>query len=74
MLSGRVEICIESTWTTICDKFWDNKEASVVCRQLEFSPYGTLCTIIDISLNMQTLEPWNIETCGYLHICKLEKM
>ena len=37
---GRVEICIEQSWTTVCNAYWDNQDASVVCRQLGFSPYG----------------------------------
>ena len=39
---GRVEICINQAWNTICDLHWDNNDASVVCRQLGFSPYGTI--------------------------------
>ena len=38
---GRVEICINDVYGTICDETWDNKDASVVCKQLGFSPYGT---------------------------------
>ena len=39
-LAGHVEVCIEQSWTTICDETWDDLEASVVCRQLGFSPHG----------------------------------
>ena len=46
---GRVEICMGGSYTTVCkDTSWDNKDASVVCSQLGFSPYGnsTLVNII----------------------------
>lgn len=37
---GRVDFCVDETWGTICDSSWTETEASVVCRQKGFSPYG----------------------------------
>ena len=37
---GRVEICYERVWGTICDTQWDYREAQVTCRQLGFQSLG----------------------------------
>ena len=41
-LQGRVEFCAGGEWTTICSNRWDEREASVVCRQLGHSGDGRL--------------------------------
>lgn len=41
--AGRVELCTNGTYGTVCNEEWDNREASVVCEQLGFSTCGKYC-------------------------------
>ena len=33
---GRVEICYDGVWGSVCDSSWNDRDAAIVCLQMGF--------------------------------------
>ena len=48
---GRVELCHNQRWGTVCDDGWSAFDVQAVCRQLGYNPQGIHVMYIFWSLN-----------------------
>ena len=39
-MEGRVEICSNGAWNTVCDNYFHHVDATVICKQLGFPHEG----------------------------------
>ena len=62
---GRVEICINRAWGTVCDELFNDADAVVICLQMEFSDIGTFNYI-------DTLSSMYYYVCVILHSCMMK--
>ena len=35
-----MELCVYGKWRMMCANSWDNRDASVICREIGYSPFG----------------------------------
>ena len=62
-MEGRIEICLNDTWTSICNILWTTNDGNVACRQLGYSQISEVL-ILSVPLSCFTLYDYR---CSHFH-------
>ena len=46
---GRLEVCVNGLWGTICDVNWSGTESGVVCNQLGFLAFSKCLNLLELT-------------------------
>ena len=64
--NGRVEICRNGIWHSVCNTSWDHTDAGVLCTQLRYNIEGTQPTMkksIYCNSILLSTKMWKLQVC-----------